>query len=320
MANPAVPILNGDHAHGLIALHCRQLVQLQSPVLDNQEREPLRQMDDQLRRLHATLQQFQPALELPEGISVKRIAKNQRRLAIARDLDRLRERLDAAFLPQAPEREVRRLKPVLRQLKRERQLAQDHLGEALRSAGHLEQLALLQSWLREPRYTALGGEPLELWLREWKGDPAPLLLHPGWWVSELQEEPASLRDLEARIADHGDRLNNLPLAVGTAGRRWRQQLQRGRDLLAELNDLEVLAKAIDEQLRDGIERTVPRLEWLLEQHRLQCWRLWRELATSLLAAPQRQRRQLLQLAEEKRRNGLAGQFQTALIRLAARLD
>ncbi|MFO8237742.1 MAG: CHAD domain-containing protein, partial [Prochlorococcaceae cyanobacterium] len=246
MATAAVPILNGDHAHGLIAQHCRQLVQLQGPVLDSRETEPLRQMDEHLRRLHGTVLQFQPALELPEGVSAKRLAKTQRRLAIARDLDRLRERLDAAFLPQAPEREVRRLKPVLRQLKRERQLAQDHLGESLRSASHLEQLALLQGWLREPRYTALGLEPLHSWLLEWMDDPASLLLHRGWWVAERREQLASLRDLGARLADHGDRLDTLPGPAATAQRHWRQQLQRGRDLLGELNDLEVLRKAIDD--------------------------------------------------------------------------
>lgn len=319
MASAAVPILNGDHAHGLIAQHCRQLVQLQGPVLDSRETEPLRQMDEHLRRLHGTVLQFQPALELPEGVSAKRLAKTQRRLAIARDLDRLRDRLDAAFLPQAPEREVRRLKPVLRQLKRERQLAQDHLGESLRSPGHLEQLALLQGWLREPRYTALGQEPLGAWLLEWQAEPASLLLQRGWWLAERRGDPSSLRNLGACIEAHGHRLDNLPLASSGALRRWRQQLQRGRDLLAELDDLEVLRKAIDEQLRDGIERTVPKLDWLMEQHHLQCWRLWRNLAAGLLAARQRQRRSLQRLAEGQERSDVAGRLRTALIQLAARL-
>ena len=315
----ATPILNGDQAHGLITLHCRQLVELQGPVLANREPEPLRQMDGHVRRLHTTLLQFEPALDLPEGLSVKRLAKSQRRLAIASDLERLRERLDAVFLPQTPEREVRRLKPVLRQLKRERQLAHDHLGEALRSPGHLEQLALLQGWLREPRYTALGQEPLGAWLLEWQADPAPLLLHRGWWVADRRQEPASLRELGACIEAHGHRLDNLPLASSAALRRWRQQLQRGRDLLAELDDLEVLHKAIDEQLRDGIERTVPKLDWLMEQHHLQCWRLWRDLAASLLATPKRQRRPLQRLVEGQERSGVAGRLRTALIQLAARL-
>lgn len=315
----ATAILNGDHAHGLIAQHCRQLVELQGPVLADRESEALRQMDAHLRRLHTTLLQFEPALELPGGLSVKRLAKSQRRVAIASDLERLRQRLDTAFLPQAPEREVRLLKPVLRQLKRERQLAHDHLGEALRSAGHLEQLALLQGWLREPRYTALGLEPLQSWLLEWMDDPASLLLHRGWWVAERRGQLASLRDLGARIAEHGDRLDTLPVPGATAQRRWRQQLQRGRDLLAELDDLDVLRKAIDEQLRDGIERTVPKLDWLMEQHHLQCWRLWRTLAADLLAAPQRQRRTLQRLAEGQGRSGVVGRLRAVLIQLAARL-
>ena len=45
MAAAAMPILNGDHAHGLIAQHCRGLVELQAAVLENRDPEPLRQMD-----------------------------------------------------------------------------------------------------------------------------------------------------------------------------------------------------------------------------------------------------------------------------------
>ncbi|MEX1317448.1 MAG: CHAD domain-containing protein [Synechococcaceae cyanobacterium] len=313
-----MPILNGDHAHGLIAQHCRQLVELQGPVLDDRDPEPLRQMDLSLRRLHRCLVQFEAALELPQAVSAKRLGKTQRRLAMTRDLDRLQTRLEAAFLPQAPERELRRLKPVLRQLKRERQLAHDHLVSALRSSGHLEQLAQLQGWLREPRYTALGTEPLAEWLLEWAGDPAPLLLHRGWWVRERGEELASLRDLGERIEGLADQLDNLPQPGTTGHHRWRLQLQRGQALLAELNDLEVLRKALDEQLRDGIERTVPQLDWLLEQHRLQCWRQWRDLAETLLAAPQRRRRPLLRLAAWQGRS-VPDRIRAALISLAARL-
>jgi CHAD domain-containing protein len=313
-----MPILNGDHAHGLIAQHCRQLVELQGPVLENTGPEPLRQMEANLRRLAAGLLQFGAALELPHSVSAKKLAKTQRRLAMARDLERLRERLDTTFLPQTPERELRRLKPVLRQLKRERQLAHDHLIEALRSPGHLEQLAQLQSWLREPRYTALGEEPLAAWLLEWESDSVALLLHRGWWVRDRDEEPASLADLAGHIESLDDRLDNLPHPPAGSHRRWRAQLQRSSLLLAELNDLEVLRKAIDDQLRDGIERSVPQLDWLLEQHRLQCWRRWRELASALLAEPQRQRRPLLRLAERQPRSGL-GRLRAALLTLAARL-
>lgn len=319
MAASAVPSLNGDHAHGLIAQHCRQLVELQGPVLDNRDPEPLRQMDRSVRALHNGLMQFEPALELPQSLNLKRLAKTRRRLALVRDLDRLHERLEASFLPQAPEREVRRLKPVLRQLKRERQLAHDHLAVALRSSAHLEQLAHLQGWLRDPRYTRLGEEPLAGWQREWAQEPPALMLHRGWWVAERGEESASLRDLSERIEALSARLGNLPQPATGGSRSWLRQLRRGRDLLSELNDLTLLHKAIDDQLRDGSERTVPQLDWLLEQHHLQCWRQWRELAAGLMAAQQRRRRPLQQLATWQGMSA-AGRIRAGLISLAGRLS
>lgn len=314
-----MPILNGDHARDLLAQRCRRLVDLHGPVVNDREPGPVREMRLCLRQLRTCLQQFEAALRLPRAVSAKRLAKTERRLTITRDLDGLRQRLEGTFLPQAPEREMRRLKPVLRQLKRERQLAHDHLVTALRSSEHLEQIAQLQGWLREPLYTELGGEPLDEWLLEWEGPTAQLLLHGGWWSSVRDEDPETLRDLCERIEGVRHRLASLPAAAGAGGRGWSARLERGQDLLTELLDLGLLRKAIDDQLRDGIERTVPQLDWLLEQHRIQCWRQWRELAETMLSPRQRQRDPIHRLAERQPRDGPAGRARSLLLSLAARL-
>ncbi|MCU0530232.1 MAG: CHAD domain-containing protein [Cyanobium sp. Prado107] len=311
MAPPAMPLRNGDHAHGLLAGHCRRLVELHGPALEGRQPEALAGAHLTLQQLRITLEQFEPALELPACVSPKRLGKTQRRLALTRELNRLQQRLEAGFLPQVPEREGRRLKPALRQLRRERELAHQHLAAALNSSGHLQLIAQLQGWLRQPRYTPLGEQPLAVWLPEWNAGSAPLLLHRGWWVEERGTDLDALRGLGEEVVAAHLRITNLPvggLPPWSHGRRraWLDQLRRADELLSELHDLELLRRAIDGQLRDGIERTVPQLEWLLEQHQLQCWRQWRELADAVLAG--------------RRQRTPRGRIRALLLRLAARLE
>ncbi|MGB5134757.1 MAG: CHAD domain-containing protein [Prochlorococcaceae cyanobacterium] len=306
-----MPSRNGDHAHGLLAGHCRRLVELHGPALKGREPDALGGAHLTVQQLRTTLQQFEPALELPAAVSPKRLGKTQRRLALTRELDRLQQRLEVVFLPQVPERESRRLKPALRQLRRERELAHQHLAAALNSSGHLQLIAQLQGWLRQPRYTTLGEQPLAAWLPEWNAGSAPLLLHRGWWVAERGSELEALRGLGEEVVAAHLRIANLPrggLPPWSHGRRgaWLDQLRRANDLLREFHDLELLRRAIDGQLRDGIERAVPQLEWLLEQHQLQCWRQWRELAKAVLAG--------------RRQGSPRGRIRALLLRLAARLE
>lgn len=311
MAPPAMPTRNGDHALGLLTDHSRRLVELHGPVLEGQEPGAVAAADLALGQLRTTLQQFGPALQLPAAVAPKRLGKTQRRLALIRELDRLQQRLETVFLPQVPEREARRLRPAQRKLQRERELAHQHLVAALKSSGHLQLIAQLQGWLRQPQYTTLGDQPLAAWLPEWSAEATPLLLHPGWWAVERGGELDLLRDLGEQVAAARLRIANLPgggLPPWTHGRRvaWLDQLRRAADLLCELDDLELLRRAIDGQLRDGIERTVPQLEWLLEQHQQQCWRQWGDLAQAVLTG---------------RRPGTArARIRTLLLSLAARLE
>ena len=134
---------NGEFALGLIQRASRRLVDLQSEVVANRDPEPLHQMRVAMRRLRTALGQFGPALELPEAIGDQRIARVGRRLGLARDLDVLRAHLDRQLLPKLPEQERQQLKPVLRQLQRERQHTQAQVEKTLRSGSYLNLLAEL---------------------------------------------------------------------------------------------------------------------------------------------------------------------------------
>lgn len=284
---------NGSFARDLLHGHVSKLVQLQAPVAEGKGTEPLHQMRVTMRRLRTTLLQFEPALHLPPAINDQRLAKWVRRLGMARDLDVLRERLEDGFVPQLPQAEVKALRPVLKQLRRERQLAYGHVVEVLQSRSYLEGLAQLQGWLKQPEFSRLGHEPIRDWLLEWQGPClASLFLHPGWQVASATGEVEVLHELRRQIKQARYRLENLSALEGGNTAAWIVHLKQGQELLGEFNDLQVLQRAISDQVPGRLEQELPQLEWLLVQHQRHCWEQWRDLVIELL--PQRRRRRLWQ--------------------------
>jgi CHAD domain-containing protein len=295
MAIPArsEPLSNGSFARDLLHKHVSKLVQLQTPVSEGKGTEPLHQMRVTMRRLRTTLLQFEPALHLPPAINDQRLAKWVRRLGLARDLDVLRERLEDGFLPQLPEVEVKALRPVLKQLRRERQLAYGHVVEVLQSRSYLEGLAQLQAWLKQPEFSRLGEQPIREWLLEWQGPfLASLFLHPGWQVASAAGEVEVLHELRRQIKQARYRLENLSALEEGQTAAWIGHFKQGQELLGEFNDLQVLQRAISDQVPGRLEQELPQLEWLLVQHQRHCWEQWRELVMDVL--PIRRRRRLWQ--------------------------
>jgi CHAD domain-containing protein len=288
------PLSNGSFARDLLQRQVAKLVQLQAPVSEGKGIEPLHQMRVTMRRLRTTVLQFEPALQLPPAINDQRLAKWVRRLGLARDLDVLRERLEDGFLPQLPEAEVRALRPVLKQLRRERQLAYGHVVEVLQSRSYLEGLAQLQRWLKQPQFTRLGEQPIREWALEWQGPClASLFLHAGWQVTSAEGEVEVLHELRRQIKQARYRLENLSALEGAQTAGWIDRLKQGQELLGEFNDLQVLQRAISDQVPGRLEEVLPQLEWLLVQHQRHCWEQWRELAGDVLPIRQRLWRALL---------------------------
>ena len=282
----------GELAAGLVERHVSRLVALQAPVLKDTDPEPLHQMRVAMRRLRTTLSQFAPALVLPAEVSDQRLAKSVRRLGMARDLDVLRQRLDQDLLPGLPAEEQAALKPVFRQLKRERRIAYGHLGEVLRGHSHLQLLARLQHWLREPAFTPLGREPLRCWLNEWQLPPLlELFAHPGWWAEDPRADADVVHELRKQIKGVRYRLENLRASGGRRQLACIASLRSLQDLLGDLHDLEVLAKAIDIQVPRALEADLPVLARLLQDRRDQAWHHWRQQACAIHRS--RARRELI---------------------------
>jgi CHAD domain-containing protein len=290
----------------LLHQQTKALVRWHGPVLDNRDPEPLHQMRVSMRRLRTTLDQFGPALVLPKGVTAERVAKPLRRLGLARDLDVLGELLERGLLPQLPKAEAKQLKPVLKQLRRERQLAHGAVVATLQSSAYLALVAQLQGWLKDPQFSAWGESPLAGWLWELQL-PAlgELFLHPGWLVAELGDQGEAIHGLRIAIKRARYGLEAIGPMAGPGTRRWIQRFMLAQDLLGELNDGEVLRRAIDSQIPQGLDEAMPELLGLLDQQRQELWQQWRHQARSLNTS--RQRRSLLQalLAGQSRLQRLA---------------
>jgi len=296
----------GEHGAGLLHQQTKALVRWHGPVLDNRDPEPLHQMRVSMRRLRTTLDQFGPALVLPKGVTAERVAKPLRRLGLARDLDVLGKLLEQGLLPQLPKAEAKQLKPVLKQLRRERQLAHGAVVATLQSSAYLALVAQLQGWLKDPQFSAWGESPLDGWLWELQL-PAlgELFLHPGWLVAELGDQGEAIHGLRIAIKRARYGLEAIGPMAGPGTRRWIQRFKLAQDLLGELNDGEVLRRAIDSQISQGLDEALPELMGLLDQQRQELWQQWRHQARSLNTS--RQRRSLLQalLAGQSRLQRLA---------------
>ncbi len=287
---------NGAYAQALIQEQLSRLVHLQAPVSAGESSEALHQMRVVMRRLRATLNQFEPALCLPAAVNDQRVAKWVRRLGMARDLDVLRGRLEHDFLPQLPEAELEALRPVRKQLRRERELAHGHVGDVLRSRSYLEGLAALQGWVKQPAFTLLGHQPIREWVAEWAAPVFGMLfLHPGWQLSRPSAQEELLHELRREIKEARYQLENLAPVMGSASTACIVRLKKGQALLGELNDLHLLERAIQDQLPGRLDALLPQLDWLLTQHQRYCWEQWRDLVNQLLplACRRRLRRQLV---------------------------
>ena len=265
----------------LIDRQVRALIDGHAAVLADRDPEPLHQLRVAMRRLRVTLPQFAPVLCLPADLDATVLAKTSRRIGLARDLDVLQQRLQQQLLPQLPDLELERLKPVLRQFKRERKDAQSQLQGQLKAAAYLRWLSKMQRWLRQPVVTPLAQQPLARGLVQWQlAWLAELPVHPGWdlelLVTDAQRE--QIHDLRKRIKAARYCLENCKSLLGRRTRADLSALKQMQELLGEINDLQVLKQAIDDQLLGSLAADLPSLQAQLLQREASCWQQWRQLA------------------------------------------
>lgn len=280
----ASDLSNGALALDLIRRSLKEITHLHPDVLADQDPEPLHRMRVCFRRLRSTVLQFAPVLSLPGSLCNSSMAKLGRRLGMPRDLDVLRLRLDQQLLPRIPAAEHLVLKRVIKQLRRERQLAFDDLRDTLKSRRYLSLLADLKQWLREPCFSPLGEQPLHDWLPEWKWSVlSGLLVEPGWWVTNLDAKDglSQLHQLRKTIKRARYGLANLQDVEGAAVVPWIALLKDLQDHLGELNDLDVLERAIASLLDGDPQKLLPILCSEIAAARHTSWLCWDQQAARL---------------------------------------
>jgi CHAD domain-containing protein len=280
----------GGYAAALIQGRLRRLVALQAEVLADQHQEPLHQMRVTCRQLRATLEQFAPALTLPDPAAAERLGKVGRRLGCRRDLDVLQKRLEHGFGPLLPEKEAAVLRKLLKQLRRERKLAFEAVEEGLKGRRYLKLLAQLQGWLRQPQVTPLGEQPMRAWWGEFcQSALNGLVLEPGWQLEQPHGPQAQqqLHQLRKRLKRCRYGLANLEPFQPDALAPWLERLRAMQRHLGDLHDLQLLDQALHRQFHDAPDRVAPCLCSLLLESRDQAWLAWRREADALLTPDRR---------------------------------
>lgn len=279
--SPLPPLSNGTHALAQIQRQTRRLAALHREVLADEDPEALHQFRVSLRRLRTALRQFAPALELPDGVSPGRIAGLARSTGLSRDLDVLRERLEHGILPRLAAEERQALRPALKRLRRDRQIAFEAVRDALGSSRYLKLLARLGRWAQQPAFTPLGHLPLADWLHEWHLPlSGALFLHPGWLATHPQDE--SLHELRKSLKGVRYALEHLAEALEAPGHSWISVLKQAQSWLGELHDLQVLEACLLDRPGHGAGRGLEGLRGELERQRSEVWGQWRTLAALLL--------------------------------------
>jgi CHAD domain-containing protein len=236
------------------------------------------------RHLGGSLEQFAPALVLPEVADPDRVARINRRLGAARDLDVLRQRLESHLLPPLPASEAQQLRPLFKQLRRERRVAFEDLRACLQGRRYLKLLAKLQQWLKQPRFTALGEQPLEDWRPELlQAVLQGLFSQPGWWATNPYDADASaaLHRLRRRIKRARYGLSDLRVLDACRIEPWVERFRELQQTLGELNDLQLIADALDQQWDGEPDQLLPGLCSLLAEQRAQAWERWQAQSQEL---------------------------------------
>ena len=287
MLDLSAPLLScGDYAAELIQRQTRRLGKLQAEVLADRDPEGLHQLRVSLRRLRTALSQFGAALVIPDAVSDRRIAKVAGRTGLTRDLDVMRARLTSTWLPMLPGPEQKALKPVLKQLERDRQMAFEGLAATLREGPYLKLLARLHKWQQSPRFTAIGEQPLRGWLLEWQAQASSgLFLHAGWFVRNPQDK--ALHDLRKTIKATRYSLEYLEPFAPEALAGWLAELRRAQDCLGDLHDLQVLCEALSDHLDRDLAKAAPALHEAIELQKAERWGQWLGQAEVLLSPDSR---------------------------------
>ena len=297
----------GDWATGAIAKHGKKMLRYERRVLADKDPEQLHQMRVGARRLRSALQGFALALQIPEAMSARAVARIARRLGALRDLDVLLGYLQEQFLPQLPAAEQERLQVAVRRLVKARKDARKEVRATLASKPYRRLKKVLREWLLHPTHTAIASRPIAVVLPDLLLPMASeFLLHPGWLVgaqTAIARETPTVEAVEALLAAKEVAVHDLrkeakrmryqmelfaPLYGATYG-NWVRAITEIQSILGELQDSAVAIAYIHKALgTKDLDGELPTLARLLREWRYRRWLQWQALQRFFLDPHQQQ--------------------------------
>lgn len=293
-------------AYQAIAKHSRRILKHETGVLLDNDPEHLHQMRVSMRRLRSAIEGFAVALNLPDDVTEKNIAKIGRALGKLRDLDVLLAKLDEDYRPLLPSQEQKTLDKIIKYLTKQRNRELKQVRRTLNSKHYLQLTQNLQDWLDRPLYSKIANCSVYLLLPDLLlPQISQLLLHHGWFIGVeiktgqiqlpqildreainqlLTKEDYLLHDLRKSAKKTRYSLELFSHLYGDTYNYYLSQIEQLQEVLGEIQDAHVLRKLLEKALNKTIVTKMPHLANLLLKARYQKWLEWQILQNEFLQA------------------------------------
>ncbi len=293
-----------------IAKHSRRMFKYEAEVLKDKDPEDLHQMRVGMRRLRSAIAGFAIALDLPQAVTERNIARIGRALGKLRDLDVLLAALEDYYRPLLPKAEQKSLDKVIKSLYKQRKKELKQVRETLNSKLYLNLRQGLQDWLDQSQYQMIGDFSIypvlpDLLLPQ----ISQLLLHPGWLVgvefkggsvhiSEsldkkavkqlLEQQEPILHDLRKAAKKTRYNLELFAHFYGDTYNYYVKQIEQIQEVLGQIQDCYVLREVLEKVLKSAIAEQMPKLATHFTKTRYQKWQEWQVLQEEFLEDKTRQ--------------------------------
>lgn len=285
----------GEWAQEAIAIHYKKMLKHEQAVLADQNPEELHQMRVGMRRLRSALVGFAPALDVSKRMTQEQVGKCARTLGKLRDLDVMAIAL-REYRPHLPKAEKQYLKEALNVIAVKRKRAYKKVHKLLTGKQYSKLKAAFEDWLDQPQYQAIATADIQLVLPDLLSPQlSELLLHPGWWIVNPQEQLTPLQ-VDSLIEDRNALLHdlrktakrsryNMELFSQFYGENYDQYLQdikQVQTIIGELQDYAVIANFLAQHLGGKPASIVPALAAYCTRHRYETWQSWQLIQQKFL--------------------------------------
>ncbi|KAM3094120.1 CHAD domain-containing protein [Phormidesmis sp. 146-35] len=305
MQKPAQEETLENFAYQAIAKHFKKFVKHEADVLQDKDPECLHQMRVGIRRLRTAIQVFGFAIELPKGVSDRRLSKIAQTLGAVRDLDVLTAELETQQQTDLPKAEREELASLLKKMHKQRKQDFDQLKQTLKSNRYQDLKDGFDHWLENPQCRAIAQFPI---LEVLPDLLLPLisetLLHPAWLVGATFEngqatiQPIDPETIGQFLKQHSLTLHDLrkqmkrvryqtELFVDFYDDRYAAQVDEFKtiqEVLGQIQDSAVMQDYLITRLQVSLEESCPTVARHLDRNVAHACEQWQTLQSHYLDA------------------------------------